>query len=185
MKKRCTGCKQEKIVSEDKALSEFYCYANSDRPRARCKVCINDANLARQASDPEKYNARTNAWREKNPGRASQISRAWQLRHPEQARAIAYQVMYGKGFDFDTLWQAQDGKCAACDLPMTPRGRDPESVCVDHDRSCCKGRRSCGKCVRGLIHRNCNLMMGYALDNATLLRKAASYLEQWQSRTLK
>ncbi len=172
--KRCSKC------GHDKDETEFYRYAKSDKLRASCKVCINGANLARQAANPEKYNARTNAWRTKNPGRASAISRAWQLRHPEQFKAIVYRGRYK--IDFAAMWDAQEGKCASCHEPMLRGGKDPRSVCVDHDRACCPGGKSCGKCVRGLIHRNCNLVLGYAKDDLKVLRSAVAYLEQWGHR---
>lgn len=172
--KRCAKCGHDKDEAED-----FYRYAKTGKPKARCKVCINEDNLARQAANPEKYTARTNAWRLKNPGRASAISRAWQLRHPEQFKAQVYRNRFK--IDFDAMWKAQDGKCACCGEPMLRGGKDPTSVCADHDATCCPGKKSCGKCVRGLIHRNCNLVLGYARDNADLLRKAASYVERRQT----
>ena len=172
--KRCTKCGQEKDESE------FYRYANSTKPRARCKVCIRAANEARERKDPVKRTARSQAWRAKNPGRASQIARDWQLRNPEKYRAIAYRRKFK--IEFDELWKAQDGKCASCHKPMLRTGVKPDSVCVDHDRSCCGGQESCGKCVRGLIHRNCNLVLGYAKDDVEVLRCALAYLENWKGR---
>lgn len=174
--KRCTKC------GLDKDEDDFHLCRRNDptKRRAQCKVCTNKDNTARQAADPQKYNARTTAWRAKNPGRASQISRDWQLRHPKQFKAIVYRGRYN--VDFEALWQAQDGLCAVCHKPMLKEGKDPLSVCVDHDRTCCSGKKSCGKCVRGLIHRNCNLVLGYAKDDASLLRAAAAFLDEWDDR---
>lgn len=172
--KRCTKCGFEKDESE------FHRYARSTKPRARCKVCINAANVAREQKDVARATARVQSWREKNPGRASAISRAWQLRNPEKYRAIAYRRKFN--IEFDVLWGIQEGKCASCHGLMLREGMDPLSVCVDHDRSCCAGQRSCGRCVRGLIHRNCNLVLGYAKDNVDTLRHAILYLEGWRSR---
>lgn len=49
------------------------------------------------------------------------------------------------------LWDAQNGRCAIC------LGRSSRRLSVDHDHSCCPGKTSCGKCVRGLLcTMNCN-----------------------------
>lgn len=56
------------------------------------------------------------------------------------------------------------------------------SVNVDHDRNCCPGYKSCGKCIRGLIHSKCNRVIGIAMDDIELLKSAIAYLEKWQNR---
>jgi hypothetical protein len=107
-------------------------------------------------------------------------SRAWQLRNPERCKAQAYWSKFR--VDFEALWQTQNGNCACCGQAMVREGKDPTSVCVDHAQTCCPGKKSCGKCVRGLIHRNCNLVIGYARDDTEVLGSAAAYLERWQAQ---
>lgn len=143
-----------------------------------CKECVKARNRASAAKDPKKAVARSTAWREKNPGRASAISRAWQLRHPEQFKAQVYRNRFK--IDFAALWDAQGGFCACCGKPMLREGKGPTSVVADHDSACCPGKKSCGRCVRGLIHRNCNLVLGYAKDDIEVLQAAAMYLERWE-----
>lgn len=170
----CPKCNQPKDEEKD-----FYRRANGTL-RRRCKDCIREDNNTRAAKHPQEAVDRTTRWRKANPGRASAISRAWQLRHPEQFRS---QIIRGKyKVDFKTLWEMQKGLCAACGEPMLPTGREKMSACVDHDKACCSGRKSCGKCVRGLIHWRCNLVLGYASDDPRVLHAAISYLEQWQKR---
>lgn len=48
---------------------------------------------------------------------------------------------------------------------------------IDHDHSCCPGRKSCGKCIRGLICGDCNVGLGRFKDNPEALRRAADYLQ--------
>lgn len=174
---------------ESKSDDAFYLYKHSNKPRGACKICTNAANAARAAANPEKTNARSKAWRLSNPERASEIikrsyetAKAWRQRHPDQYRQILRRRVFG--IDFDSMWKAQKGSCALCGGPMAPSGKRTDSVCVDHDRACCSGKTSCGKCVRGLIHWSCNLTLGYAKDNPELLRRAAEYVEQAKQRLL-
>lgn len=77
---------------------------------------------------------------------------------------------------------AQGGRCAGCgsDKP----GGQGDSWKVDHDHSCCPGKRSCGNCVRGLVCNNCNLTFGLANDDPAVLRGRAEYLERARQRRL-
>lgn len=69
--------------------------------------------------------------------------------------------------------RSQGGGCAICGATPTPA----EVLHVDHDHACCPSRKkSCGKCVRGLLCSRCNLMIGYAKDDPTVLRQAVTYL---------
>lgn len=176
--KLCTKC------GEEKDESEFYInYRSKKIPKgrvSRCKSCTNAANRAWAAANPEKKAAMSKAWAAENRGKASARSRAWQVRNPEKFKRQAYKSRFG--IDFDELWEAQGGKCALCGEPMVLGGINSNSVTVDHDRSCCPGKKSCGKCVRGLIHRKCNLVLGYAKDDSETLLGLADYLDRWNSK---
>lgn len=63
---------------------------------------------------------------------------------------------------------------------MLPKGKNPMSVVVDHDHSCCPPDRSCGSCVRGLIHQRCNVILGASGDDIKILGDAISYLTRWR-----
>lgn len=75
---------------------------------------------------------------------------------------------------YDALMAAQNNGCAICGEQNT----DGTALHVDHDHGCCPDRKkSCGKCVRGLLCADCNRVLGMMQDDPKRLRKAASYLE--------
>lgn len=73
---------------------------------------------------------------------------------------------------YNALLKKQKKRCAACRAPFG--AKTPH---VDHDHACCPGRRSCGKCVRGLLCGHCNATLGNARDSVKRLRDCANYLE--------
>ena len=69
------------------------------------------------------------------------------------------------------LLAKQNGTCAIC-------FRTPEQFHIDHDHACCRERkRSCGKCIRGLLCPDCNGAIGLLFDDIARCRNAAAYLE--------
>ena len=56
------------------------------------------------------------------------------------------------------MLEEQDYACAMC--PTLFEDGDP--VFIDHDHNCCPDeKRSCGRCVRGLLCLRCNVAVGY------------------------
>jgi hypothetical protein len=68
----------------------------------------------------------------------------------------------------------QSGVCAICGKPE-PKGR---LLCVDHDHECCEGTKSCGFCVRALLCKKCNMLLGLCDESMEVLRKVAKYLRK-------
>jgi hypothetical protein len=72
------------------------------------------------------------------------------------------------------LIQSQKGKCAILSCEAVVDLYSP----IDHDHSCCFGKRSCGKCVRGILCPRHNTGLGAFRDNPDELRDAALYLDR-------
>lgn len=75
----------------------------------------------------------------------------------------------------------QGGRCAVCRRPLA----GDEAIDHDHELAARHGHavsRGCARCVRALLCRSCNLMLGYARDDARVLRAGAEYLEVWRAR---
>ncbi len=94
--------------------------------------------------------------------------------HPERERFATLRKVGTTDRAYKALLAGQAGGCAICGEPC----RTGRSLAVDHDHSCCPGRTSCGKCVRGLLCADCNNGLGRFRDDPALLARAIDYLAQ-------
>lgn len=156
--KKCSVC------GIDKPLTEFHRFKHArDGRTAACKVCRIAVNqryrdthrehihaIKRQhyAANQEKYKGWRDAWKERNPERSRYLIRRSHLR-------LTYGITPEQ---YEALFNAQNGCCALCDR------RPNHLLHVDHDHSCCPGKRSCGQCIRGLLCGSCNRLLGW-FDN--------------------
>lgn len=96
---------------------------------------------------------------------------------PEQKqRKAEYKLMRQYGLSqeqYNVLLASQGGGCAICGKTPEENGK---ALAVDHDHSCCPGRTTCGKCVRGLLCSADNQVLGFVNDDTARLRKAIDYL---------
>ena len=60
---------------------------------------------------------------------------------------------------FEVIFESQGRKCAVC-ASDSPNARINGSWSVDHDHSCCRGEKTCGKCIRGILCSGCNIRIG-------------------------
>lgn len=75
--------------------------------------------------------------------------------------------------ELDKMYEDQDSKCMAC-------GDFYEVLHLDHDHSCCPTGGSCGKCIRGLLCKYCNSVLGFVNDEVSRLNKLIHYLHLTQ-----
>ncbi len=78
---------------------------------------------------------------------------------------------------------AQGGACAICQRAKgNPTGvKGKRQLAVDHDHSCCPGKTSCGRCVRGLLCGPCNDVLAHLRDDPAAFYRAIRYLADWPS----
>lgn len=113
--------------------------------------------------------------------RAVRCKPCWKAR-PIQGRRTTYRKYrikktYNISLDeYDNMLEKQDGKCAIC---LIEQSELAHSLFVDHDRSCCPGKESCGSCVRGLLCSNCNFGLGQFKDNETTMKAAIKYIRKY------
>jgi hypothetical protein len=145
-----------------------------------CTCSRHDAQNFRKLS-PE---AKEAAYRAKKVRDATRL-REQRAADPETARRKAREQYQANGRKHNLKWKfgitpgqldalliSQSGRCYLCEEPMNG------TIHIDHNRACCAGNRSCGKCIRGLAHQKCNQGIGQFGDDPERLRKVADNLEE-------
>ena len=127
-------------------------YVNKEKPCDPCRLAFNAYARERYAKQPGKRN-----------------------RKPQNNLSWRYKISIE---EYQEMLQAQNWVCAICKQPERTiiRGK-LISLAVDHDHSCCPNRKSCGKCVRGILCKSCNLLIAQ-LENNNLLRAINEYLSK-------
>ena len=66
--------------------------------------------------------------------------------------------------DYEGMIWLQDNRCACCGTDFR-ESNEASNPAVDHDHACCDydkdHRRTCGKCVRGIVCGKCNKAIGF------------------------
>jgi hypothetical protein len=89
------------------------------------------------------------------------------VRNKEKERDTFLKQHYGITLaEYNVLLQVQNNLCAICSKPYHA------TLHVDHDHK--TGR------IRGLLCKNCNIMLGASLDIPSVLKRGADYLEQYK-----
>lgn len=154
--KRCPKCAESKPSAEfgkNRARADGLSYA--------CSECTRRANRMWRESSP--------THREKNRKKLAELYRD----DPDTYLNYRYRSAYGITLArYNEMLAEQGGACAIC------RQRpDGQRLAVDHDHSCCPtAKKSCGKCVRGLLCARCNRGIGYFDDDSAMLKRAAAYI---------
>jgi hypothetical protein len=145
--------KQCKACKQSKPLDAFYSEPRvSDGRTARCKTCIKSA-----ASIHYDIN------------KGDVLKRRKAEYSPEKERAKKLKSTYGISVElYDHMLKEQGYKCKLC--PSTDPRHNSGRFVVDHCHTTGK--------VRGLLCSECNLMLGKAKDDITILQNAITYLSQ-------
>jgi hypothetical protein len=160
--KMCRKCETVKPINLFKRRAR-----NKSGYDSRCLDCCNsyqaawrDENQERIQEYKEKYSAESKA----NP-----------VAHSAKLRA-AHLKNYGLTPElYASMLESQGGVCVTCKMPDSA-GRN---LAVDHDHSCCPGKKSCGQCVRSLLCTKCNQGIGQADESIERLEAWIEYLKKY------
>lgn len=97
----------------------------------------------------------------KNREKIKKASSEWAKKNPEKKHRFNRKAHLKKYSltpeDYERMSESQGHRCAVCG-----GGPEPQRYLdIDHDHACCPAQGSCGDCVRGLLCRQCNVMVGY------------------------
>lgn len=164
--KKCYRCQRVLPTAEfHKNRSQW------DGLQSYCKSC----RAAYDSTDERLAKARENEarLRRANPEKYRAKGREWAARNPEKIRAKWLRQTYGISMEtYQALLDKQRGLCAICNEPASP-------LSIDHDHSCCSGRRTCGNCIRGLLCRECNSAIGLFREDRRRIGNAIQYLSEY------
>ncbi len=104
----------------------------------------------------------------KKDWRKRQDPRAASLRNRERQYGLVDGAL-------EKMYADQGESCALCHDPIDLFSRNTH---VDHNHACCPGYRSCGRCVRGILCRDCNRGLGAFRDDRDRLALAILYLSK-------
>ena len=141
-----------------------------------------------------KIKKRTRAWREENPERYAKAkvknyqeniqrykdhAKLFSKKHPIKRRRIARKYHLKATFNmtlegFANLFKKQKNRCAGCGS----KRHHGKGWNIDHNHACCLGKKSCGKCVRGILCAPCNQALGLLRDGVKTLLKLVKYLSK-------
>lgn len=163
---------------ENKPLTEF---GNSSRYKdgklPHCYICARKASNVQHHKHRAKRNAESRAYKKLHSDQVAARSREWFAAHPDKPYEYNLKKYGWTPEDYDRHLAEQGGVCAACgsDDP----GKRYKHFHVDHDHSCCSGKKSCGKCIRGLLCGPCNIAAGH-IESSRFLA-VFSYLQRWNN----
>lgn len=153
--KKCNMCLELKVLtmfsSDDRALKST--------KGTKCEDCCNA--WRRENNNTQINKIYRDGWKERDPAGYAESS----LRRRVKRRFKLTPEEYHKMRD-----EAPD-KCSLCNRDYGIRG-----PVIDHDHSCCPGRKSCGACIRGVICNRCNTSLGLIDDNRKTLDNMIFYL---------
>lgn len=135
-----------------------------------CRKCTTEKAAQRRAENRDKY-------RES----ASKASQKWRQANRDVAKNTNLLWYYSITLEqFNAILREQDYKCAVCGTANPNRNQ----WVVDHDHSCCAGKKSCGRCVRGILCQFCNRALGQIRDNRSAVIKLLQYLDNPPARSI-
>ena len=179
MTKICSKCKIEK------SFDGF----NIDKSRKDglfpyCKDCRNTYNKIYSKNNAETIAAYKKIYNKNNAEAIAVTKKIYnKIYNKNNAEAIAvtkrWYLYKLNDEQYKRMLADQNNSCKTCRIEFDSTSKGT-TLNIDHDHECCEGKRSCGKCVRGILCGSCNVTLGKVNDNIQTLQNMINYLKEYE-----
>jgi len=156
-KRYCEACAKKIREARRTKVEKGVCVYSGckDSPKSNSTFCIRHANIV-NASAKRRHDEKIKNGICADHGCHEPVYTGLTLcrKHMDKYSVRGRRSRFRYSLEDEQKWQdAVDGKipCEFCGLTFYD-----ETPNQDHDRSCCPTMKSCGKCLRGLVHPLCN-----------------------------
>jgi Recombination endonuclease VII len=147
----------------------------------KCQTCLNAKARENRANASEEQKAKQLAHFRSRKIHRYATHKIWASANPEKMRAKSMRANYKIDTEeYARILATQNGRCAICnESESIIKNGKLRKLSIDHNHACCS-KRSCGKCIRGILCQTCNSGLGFFQDSIELLLSAVSYLRKFQ-----
>lgn len=96
------------------------------------------------------------------------VNRASYLRNKDAIRYRGVKRRYK--IDEDAYLEMISNGCEVCG--------SFENLCIDHDHKCCDTNITCGKCIRGILCKRCNIAEGLYKNDPHFIQNLIKYMNK-------
>lgn len=131
-----------------------------------CKICLIEqpvTNFTRNYQNKDKLQTRCKKC-------MSDYKKVTRAKPDQKEKSKLYGIKYKYNLSPEEYYELISGGCHSCG--------SHDRIAVDHDHSCCSGKTTCGKCIRGVLCRRCNTVEGILKNSPECLYGLVQYMEK-------
>jgi len=178
---QCNVCKMEYYKPKGRKPKNPICKRGHNKDvvgRTKTGACIECGKITakeRKIKNP----LYRKIYKEKNKTHIEAQNKEYREKNKDKIFDRELRRKYGIGLiEYNKLMELQQSKCLIC---KRHQSKFKKKFAVDHDHSCCPtSGKSCGKCIRGLLCTDCNILLGNARENIETLQGAIDYLKRYK-----